>query len=194
METKTQLEQEIKLMFPDVASALSAVRSVATYHHTRYIRDVIYGVPNVPTEKKVRLRYEDSFEGVSIDATCKYVVGIENDIKQEIEETLYCGNSEDEAKIAVQKYGTYQEENSYEKIRILFKDQAQTEITLDVYPFGAVAEIEGLPENIHTIASRLGFSPSDYVHKSADELYLAWIAKHDLPEQWDVRFGLSGSR
>jgi len=192
MNTKT--EQEIKVIFPDIQTALTKIRSVATYVRTLYIRDVIYGVAAENDSRKIRLRSEDNFEYLSIDATHKYKVAVEEGIKKEIEETLYKGSSMEEAVSVIESQGAFVEENSYEKIRILYSDERETEITMDIYPFGVVTEIEGTPKNIHTLASKLGFSERDYISKSADDLYLEWIKENKLPEQWNVRFGLNGKR
>jgi len=89
--------------------------------------------------------------------------------------------------------GDFKEENSYEKIRVIFIADT-TEITVDIYPFGCWVEIEGEPEKIHCLAQAIGFSKKDYVTVSADDLYLEWIKTHSLPEQWDVRFGLGGEK
>jgi len=55
-------------------------------------------------------------------------------------------------------------------------------------------EIEGKSSKIHKVAKCLGFTQKDYITASADELYLEWIKKHDLPELWDVRFGLNSEK
>lgn len=185
-------EEEIKLPISDLPSMLKKIRAVAKYVRTGYIRDIIYGKEN--DSKKIRLRIEDNFEYVSIDATHKYKVAVEEGVKKEVEETIYKGSSFDEALGMVALQGDFKEENSYEKTRILFKDVNNTDITIDIYPFGAWLEIEGTVTNIHRIADGLGFSKKEYMDAGADELYLTWIKKFNLPEMWDVRFGLSGKR
>ena len=77
---------------------------------------------------------------------------------------------------------------------MIFAGPNDTEITLDIYPYGAWVEVEGEPSKIHEVAKKLGFAQKDYIDASADDLYLKWIKKHNLPEMWDVRFGLSGSK
>ena len=115
-------------------------------------------------------------------------------MKKEIEEIVYKGNCVDEARTMISLQGDFVEENSYEKIRVLFADKTSSEITLDIYPFGCWIEVEGKPEEIHRVASGLGYSQGDYITTSADDLYLEWHKKHNLPEMWDVRFGLSGKK
>lgn len=188
----TKTEEEIKLPVSDIASIVGKMRSVGTYVRTVYIRDVIYGTDT--DSKKIRLRIEDNLEYLSIDATHKYRVAVEDGIKKEIEETVYKGPSFDEALRRIALQGDFKEQNSYEKTRILFEDPNGVEMTLDIYPFGAWLEIEGASADIHNVAKKLGFSKRDYIDASADDLYLAWIQRHGLPEMWDVRFGLSGKK
>lgn len=187
-----KLEEEIKLPVQDIPAMLSKIRTIAKYVRTEYLRDVIYGVRG--DKKKIRLRIQDNFEFRLVDATHKYRMTVEEGIKKEIEETLYKGNSCEDALKIISSQGEFVEENSYEKTRVIFSGPHDTEITLDIYPYGAWIEIEGESSKIHEIAKRLGFAQKDYIEAGADDLYLAWIKKHNLPEMWDVRFGLDGSK
>src|SRR3989338_7105468 len=135
-------EQEIKLSVSDISSVLKKIRKIASYSRTEYIRDIIYG--RKEDKKKIRLRILDNFEFQSINATNKYRVSIENGVKKEIEEIVYKGNCFDEAFAMISLQGDFIEENSYEKIRVLFVDKTSSEITLDLYPFGCWIEIETL--------------------------------------------------
>lgn len=188
----TKEEMEIKLPLKNIAEMLQKVRSIAHYSATLYIRDIVFGAGE--HEKKIRLRIQDNCNFQSIDATKKYKVDIVKNIKKEIEETIYKGESYTEAIKNIEKKGPYKEENSYEKIRLLFMAPDTTEITFDIYPFGAWLEIEGQLEHIHKTAKKLGFKESEYQNESADDLYLQWIKKYTLQEQWDVRFGLQGEK
>ena len=185
-------EQEIKLHVSDIGLILPKIRKVAKYTRTVYLRDVIFG--NSETQRKIRLRIEDNFESQFLNASYKYKVSVEDGIKKEIEEIVYKGNSLEEALAMINLQGDFKEENSYEKVRILFTDKKDTEITVDVYPFGCWIEIEGKPEEIHCVAENLGFTQKHYNTVSADDLYLEWIKKNNLPEMWDVRFGLGGKK
>jgi adenylate cyclase class IV len=138
------------------------------------------------------LRVQDNFESRLVDATYKSKVSVEEGIRKEIEETLYKGDSCENALEIIAFRGDFVEENSYEKIRVVFAGPHDTEITLDIYPYGAWVEVEGESSKIHDVAKRLGFAQKDYIETSADDLYLAWIKKRNLPEMWDVRFGLGG--
>ena len=191
MRDGPKLEEEIKLAVRDIPAALSKIRSVAKYVRTEYLRDVIYG--NKDDKKKIRLRIQDNFEYRLVDATYKYRVAVEEGIKKEIEETLYKGNCFEDALKIISSQG-FVEENSYEKTRVIFAGPHDTEITLDIYPYGSWIEIEGESSRIHEVAKQLGFNQKDYIDTGADDLYLEWIKKHNLPEMWDVRFGLVGDK
>lgn len=188
----SKTEKEIKIVVHDIPSVLKKIRLISKYVRTEYIRDVIFGRKG--DDKKIRLRMEDNFEYRSVNATHKYKFAVEQGIKKEVEETLYHGHSVEEAVEMIHSHGDFVEENSYEKIRILFLAPQGTEIVLDIYPYGAVVEIEGEEEDIHKTAKELGFSDKEYNQQSADDLYLDWIKKYSLPEMWDVRFGLSGKK
>lgn len=188
----SKIEREIKLEVRDISATLSKIRSLAKYTRTEYIRDVIYGRND--DKKKIRMRTRDNFECPHIDVTYKYKVAVEQNIKKEIEETLYGGNSHEDALSTISSQGNFVEENSYEKTRILFTDAQDTEITMDIYPYGVWVEIEGEPARIHAIAKQLGFTKKDYIESGADNLYLDWVKRHSLPEMWDVRFGLTGKK
>lgn len=186
-----KIEKEIKLIVSDISMALERVRSIAKYLRTEYIRDVIYGISG--DNKKIRLRISDNFEYCSFDATHKYKVSLEEGVKKEVEEIIYKGNSLKEAEHMIKMQGDFKEENSYEKARVLFMS-GDTEITLDIYPFGVWLEIEGDIAKIHHLAEKMGFSKKDYITDSADDIYLKWIKSNNLKEQWDVRFGLTGKK
>jgi len=188
----SKIEKEVKLAVQDIPAILSKIRTVAKYVRTEYLRDVIYGISG--DKKKIRLRTQDNFEFRLVDATYKYRLAVEDGIKKEIEETLYKGNSYEDALKVIFSHGGFVEENSYEKIRVIFDGPHDTEITLDIYPYGTWVEIEGEPSKIHDVAKQLGFAQKDYIETGADNLYLAWIKKHNLSEMWDVRFGLSGDK
>lgn len=179
------LEVEIKLAVRDIVSTLEKLRQIAQFSHTQYIRDVIYGDGN---KKKIRLRFKDEFEKLTVEAIYKYKVQSGNGTKKEIEKEIYIGNSKEEALKAILAEGDFKEENSYEKIRILFF-HPKVEIALDIYPFGVWLEIEGRAKDIWGVARKLGFSRTDAVNLNADECYLEWNKTKGWDELWDVRFG-----
>jgi adenylate cyclase class 2 len=63
----------------------------------------------------------------------------------------------------------------YEKYRTKFAAQGETGfITIDETPIGVFLELEGPPEWIDATATRLGFSPSEYLTSSYSSLYAAY--------------------
>jgi adenylate cyclase class IV len=185
------IEKESKFKVENIAEILNKIRSLASYHHTEYIRDSIWGMQG--STKKIRLRVTDDCSDQHIEAIYKYKVNEDQGIKTEIEEYLYVGKSIKEATKAIEKEGAFKEENSYEKMRTIYRTQ-NSEITLDIYPFGTWIEIEGEIEDIWHISKKLGYKKEDAISQNADELYLEWIKQHNLKEMWDVRFGLNGKK
>lgn len=182
----SEIETEIKLPIKDMVETLRRLRGIATYSHTEYVRDVIYGAEG---KKKIRLRYRDALNQLLVEATRKYKVPSEDGTKKEVEEEIYSGRSPEDAIFAIQSQG-YREENSYEKIRIVYLKGASVIVTVDIYPFGSWLEIEGKTEDIWPVAEYLGYGKEEVCTQNADECYLEWTKKAGLPELWDVRFGL----
>lgn len=58
----------------------------------------------------------------------------------------------------------------YQKYRTVFQD-GSLDICLDETPLGCFVELEGPPEEIDRVATRLGFSPARYVRESYRELH-----------------------
>ncbi len=186
-------ENEIKLKIEDVSGMLARLRELTKYSHTEYLRDVIYGIKN--EKKKIRLRLSDNFEHTCVEATHKYKTAADDgDVKKEIEEIIYKGSRLDDALAMIRLQGDFEEENSYEKMRVVFNDEMDTIVTVDIYPFGCWLEIEGSIDCIHALAKKLGFTIKDYIKEGADDLYLKWIKEQNLPEMWDVCFGLTGKK
>ncbi len=191
----SKTEIEIKLPVKDIVSTLRKIRELATYSHSEYIRDVIYGLKGVK-DKKIRLRYSDSLYKLNIEAIYKGRAGLKKNGKEskekiEIEKHIYSGNSPIEALSSIMIEGKYKEENSYEKMRVVFIHQ-EVLITLDIYPYGNWLEIESESKRaIWSIAKQLGYAKGDAITDNADELYLKWNKKAKHKELWDVRFGLN---
>ncbi len=185
------IEEEAKFKVEDVSQISSKLRDFCSLSKTEYVRDVIYGMSE--EKKKIRLRIRDNFSSSVIEAIYKYKVPGADGIKTEIEETIYMGSDVLEAKKAIAECGDFKEENSYEKIRVIYLSD-KTEICLDIYPYGVWLEIEGKPEDIWDMAKKLGYELKDHTDMNADELYLDWNKKWGLKEFWDVRFGLTGER
>ncbi len=61
----------------------------------------------------------------------------------------------------------------YEKYRAEWSD-GQGEVVVDRTPIGNLAELEGKPEWIDTIAGKLGINESQYITKSYGQLFEEW--------------------
>lgn len=193
MDTSSRhyIEKEVKFKVVDIHPLLHLLRSHAQFSRSEYIRDVIYGAST--DKRKVRLRVSDHFGGASVEAMYKHKVECGHGVKTEIEEIIYKGEILDDAVNAIAHQGDFKEENSYEKIRIVYLLDT-VEITLDVYPYGVWVEIEGDDHSIWRVAHTLGYRKEDAVTLNADELYLEWNKEIKLKEFWDVRFGFTGER
>jgi adenylate cyclase class IV len=187
---KTHVEKEAKFAVTDIAAVLPKLRAQCVYSRTEYIKDVIWG--SADDTRKIRLRVTDAFGARRVEAIRKYRVQGEAGLKTEVEEFVYAGESREDAVAAIQNQGAYKEENSYEKIRVVYAC-GEAEVTLDIYPFGAWIEIEGIPAKIWDVAEKLGYKKDQAVDSGADDLYVAWNAGLGLKESWDVRFGLNQS-
>lgn len=190
---EVKIEKEIKFQILDINTILSKLSQMKNIHFlkTVYIRDIIFGTAN---NHKIRLRTENDFSTHAlVEAIYKYRINDEKHIKTEVEDIIYRGENIDDAICEIQKQGDFKEENSYEKMRVIFHHD-KTEITIDIYPYGVWMEIEGIPEDIWSISSSLGFTKNDAILLNADELYLEWNKKLGLREFYDVRFGLNGKK
>jgi len=189
-----KIEKEVKFLVEDVNTILEKIKTegVAQFPRTEYVRDVIYGLAE--SNRKIRLRLQNNFKNLSVEAIYKHKIHSADGVKTEVEEIIYKGEHIKDALSAIKQQGDFKEENSYEKIRVVYLLGANVEITLDVYPYGIWLEIEGEPEKIWETAKKLGYKKEDSVVLNADELYVEWNKKQGLKEHWDVRFGLTGKK
>jgi len=189
------LKTELEVKFPvkDIVNFLETInkRGIGKLKKTEYIRDIIFGCKG--KNKKIRLRIQNNFKNTSIEIIYKYKINCIDNTKTEIEETIYHGNKIEDVRKTIRCCGDFKEENSYEKIRATYLG-GETEITLDIYPYGVWVEIEGAPKKIWSMAKKLGYRKSQAITKNADELYLDWNKKYRPKEFWDVRFGFTGKK
>ncbi len=71
---------------------------------------------------------------------------------------------------------SFQPSFRYEKFRSEWTD-GQGHVVLDETPIGTIGEIEGAPDWIDRIATRLGIHERDYINKSYAELFRDWVQK-----------------
>lgn len=188
-----KIEKEIKFPVKDVNAVLKKINKedIAKFSRTEYVRDIIYG--SVGDNRKIRLRLENNFENLLVEAIYKHKIDYADSIKAEVEEIIYKGDQIKDALSVIKQQGDFNEENSYEKIRAVYLGD-KIEIVLDIYPYGVWLEIEGDLEKIWEAAGKLGYKKEDGIILNTDELYLEWNKKQGLKEFWDVRFGLTGEK
>lgn len=188
-----KIEKEVKFFIKDINTILRLIREkeIGKFSRTEYMRDIIYGSND--DKRKIRLRLQDNFENFSVEAIYKHKIDHNKDVKMEVEEIFYKGSQFKDALNAIKRQGNFKEENSYEKIRVIYLGD-KVEIVLDIYPYGVWLEIEGDIEKIWDVAEKLEYKKDDGIILNTDELYLEWNKKQGLKEYWDVRFGLTGER
>ena len=186
-------EIEIKFKISQVDELLTKLNKISRFIRVLYLRDIIYGTGIGPDEKKFRLRIENSMGNVYYEVVSKYKIQEHNKFVASIEEVFYKGENKEEAISTIKKFGDYNEENSYEKIRLVY-NKNELEIAVDIYPYGAVLEIEGETKKVKNFINQLGLNLKKATDKNADELFLEWAKRWKLPEFWEIRFGLTGKK
>jgi hypothetical protein len=186
-------EVEIKFQITQLDELLAKLNKNSQFLKTLYIRDVIYGTGSGPNEKKFRLRIENSMENINYEVVSKYKVEENHKFTVSLEEIFYKGDDKEKAIAAIKKFGNYQEENSYEKIRLIFKKD-DLDLCVDIYPYGVVLEIEGDIKESEKFIEKIGLNLNEATNDNADELFVKWAQKWNLPEFWEIRFGLTGKK
>ncbi|MGC8651125.1 MAG: hypothetical protein ACP5RX_00625 [Minisyncoccia bacterium] len=186
-------EIEIKFKINCLDELLAQLNKNCCFVKTLYIRDIIYGTGIGPAEKKFRLRIENSMENINYEVVSKYKIQEHGKFVASIEEIFYKGDNKENAISTIKKFGNYNEENSYEKIRLVYENNG-LEFDVDIYPYGVILEIEGDIETSKEFINKLGFNLNEAAKENADELFLKWAQKWKLPEFWEIRFGLTGKK
>jgi len=186
-------EVEIKFQIKDLDELLDKLNKNSSFVRALYLRDVIYGTGAGPNEKKFRLRIENSFNTTYYEVVSKYKIQGQDKFVVSIEEVFYKGNNKENAIANIKKHGNYQEENSYEKIRLIY-NKNNLELDVDIYPYGVILEIEGEIDSSNELINKLGLNLSEATSENADELFVKWAQKWKLPEFWETRFGLTGKK
>lgn len=182
------ITKETKFEIKEVDTLLEQLQRTAIYQKTVYLHDQFWGWGKKP---KLRLRkiYESSEYTISV--SCKYRISEKDHVRTEVNESLYQGSDLKAAIASITSRGKYSQENSYEKIRLIYTlDDALLKV--DLCPFGAYLEVRGSQEAIDNTTEALGLDKKEGVTATADELYLLWAKGHRLKNQWSVRFGLTG--
>jgi hypothetical protein len=194
--SRKENELEVKFKIDKVDMLFQKLSEVSVYIETKYIRDVIWGYKddNSPN-RKYRFRTEIKGNVKIYELTSKYKIDYQENSKMlmSVEEIFYKGDSYKIACETLQSLGNLKEENSYEKVRFVFKIN-EVEVDVDIYPFGVILEIEGSEDRIQNIVKLLDLDINDAIKQNADEVFLDWARKWKLPEFWEIRYGLSGDK
>lgn len=180
------IAKETKFNVSDIAECLQTLRSHTYFLEMGYVKDEFWtDGDNI----RIRLRVQDTFSGRHLSVSKKYRLSQEQHVRTEVSESLYDGNSMQEALKVIAKQGNYRLKNSFEKISISYKND-HCSLQLNIYPFGAYLEISGEEAEIWKTASLLGFHRTDSVAKNADESYLEWNKNTGLDDLFHITFGL----
>lgn len=180
------ISRESKFVIKSTDRCIQKLNEIAKYRSTFYMYDQFWGEGNKP---KLRLRkiYHSGHQTIEVD--CKYRISAKDHIRTEIREKIYEGTDLALAESKIRQMGKYAGENSYEKVRITYS-LAETNLRLDICPFGTFLEIEGDDKSVKEISKLLDLDQSQSTTATADEIYLEWAKTHSQPELWNVRFGL----
>jgi len=178
--------KETKFKVEDVGNCLQQLREHAQFVSCKYVRDEFWVDGEQP---RIRLRTADLFDKRIIEVSRKYRLSKEQHVRTEVVENLYKGMSLPNALDVLREQGAYKPKNSYEKVSINYQANECT-VELNLYPFGAYLELSGHESAIWAIAHTLGYTHSDSITMNADEIYLDWNKKADLPELLHITFGL----
>jgi len=155
-----KVETELKFQVKDVIDLLNRIDGPKP--KIFYVKDKVYGRKGTNWKVRKRTCFTDKTEvleqfekTIPLKANIKKV--LEEEIK-EIPEGFEC-------------------ENSYEKIRFLFK-RSGYDIAVDFYPIGIFCEIEGPEKVISDVAERLGFELCDNIKENVDTLYCRWAERN----------------
>jgi adenylate cyclase class 2 len=178
------LEREVKLFFPDAATARQAVQAlgVAPAHARRLQDDSLYDTADQTLRQKgcvVRIRTERWSDGA--ETTTLTVKGPvqpgEMKVREEHETRV---EKPDALKMAFEVLGLHPWFR-YQKVREEFSASGVV-IAIDETPVGTYVELEGDAEAIFAATSALGRAPADFI---VDSYYRLFMNRRD-------EFGLTG--
>ncbi len=139
-----------------------------------YIHDEVFGKKRI--DYKIRKRTEISAKGINVEHQRTIPVKNKDKTKKIIEETIN------------RLPNSFKSENSYEKIRFLFK-RGGCEVSVDFYPIGVYCEIEGNEKKIKKLAKKLGFDLEKSIKKNVDLIYCDWCKKRNRKPRLHWGFG-----
>src|SRR3954471_25088825 len=172
--TEMPQETEIKFLVPDLAALAAKLRAAGFREETprTHEMNVLYDLPGGTLRSRGELlrirKYGDAWKlthkARSSDSKHKSRV--------ETETTFADGAALEHI---LQSLGL-SESFRYEKFRSEWTD-GEGHVVLDETPIGDLAEIEGAPDWIDTVAHKLGIAERDYITKSYADLFREWKAR-----------------
>lgn len=81
----------------------------------------------------------------------------------------------------------YSETTSYERYRTEYSKES-TKVTIDIFPFAIILEIEGDEVMIKRLRRKLGLELSDHINDACDTLFTKWRVNHGLEPKDHMRF------
>ncbi|MHA1329994.1 MAG: hypothetical protein ACTSR2_02845 [Candidatus Hodarchaeales archaeon] len=164
------VEIELKFKVDNLEKVLEKLKGVKP--RIFYVKDTIFGKKGF--EYKIRKRIVVSEKGVEVGF--EKTKPLKGKIKKVIEEDIK----------TIER--GFKEENSYEKVRFLFKRNG-CEVAIDFYPIGIYCEIEGTEKRIKNLAKRLGFDIEKNITKNIDAVYCEYCKRRRRNPRLSWGFG-----
>lgn len=185
---RSEQQTEMRFTIKNVSQFLDDLKGVGGKHiGTLYVADSFWGYKSL---KKLRLRKIVHDNKTTYESSSKYRLSSEEHIRTIVNDVLYSGDSEENAISAIKISDVkYKKENSYEKVRFVYQ-MSDVVVYVDIYPFGALTKVIGEKTTVRKAAQKLGFKLTQDVRVHADDVYLEWRKRMNLPELWEVTFGL----
>jgi adenylate cyclase class 2 len=171
------IEHEVKLVFPDLASARHAVAMAGGHLRTprRLLDDALFDRADGTLRRSrtaLRIR-RDGDHGVLTWKGPVQPGPVKS--REEIETAV---EDPDALQTVIEALGFHPVFRS-QKFREDYGLDALT-ITVDDTPMGVFVEIEGPPEDIPSVTGRLGLTPADFVLESYATLWRRWCDSHGV--------------
>jgi adenylate cyclase class 2 len=174
----SRTEVEIKLAFPSPENAIQEIEAIgASPVRDREFEDNrVYDLPDGTLRQSRRLlRLRES--GGRAMVTFKSRVPGKQRHKVRIEHETPVGDAE-QLDLILCGLG-YASIYRYQKYRTVYRLDG-VEISVDETPIGCYVEIEGEPDEIDRVATRLGFGENDYIRESYRDLHRAHAAARGI--------------
>ena len=182
-----QIKKETKFKVSDLTTYLEKIRQHGNFTGVSYMHDEFWVSDDKP---RIRLRKTDTFAGQAVEVSLKYRLSKEKQIRTEVVESLYRGDSVQEAVRTIREQGDYEPKNSYEKVAASYSINS-CEVSINIYPFGAYIELTGEETPLWKTIELLGLKKDEAIATNTDETYLEWNKKMGLKDLLHINFGLN---